>query len=79
METKYTDIEGNVIKIGDILSLNNETRFETTCCGEVLEYKGEIVCFYGQDALGRNCYDELHTINEDREVIGHIDTWGHEY
>lgn len=75
MKTEYKDIEGTVIKIGDILSLNNETNFETTCCGEVIKHNGEIVCFYGQDLLGRDCFDELHTINKDREVIGYIDTW----
>jgi hypothetical protein len=69
------DINGNEIKIGHILSLNGETDFRTTCCGQVLMYEGKLVSFYGQDALGRDCYDDLDTVNNEREIIGHIDTW----
>lgn len=72
---RYKDLNGNSIKIGDILSLNGETDFETTLCGEVRDYKGMIVSFYGKDLLGRDCYDEIEDVCSDREVIGHISNW----
>ena len=69
--TGLVDNNGNKIFEGDILSTENGT-FSNTGMGHVLFYKGMWTSFYGQDALGRDCFDELHTVCSEREIIGNI-------
>ena len=69
--TGLTDKNGKKIFEGDILSTENGT-FSNTGMGHILFYKGMLTSFYGQDALGRDCFDELHTVCSEREVIGNI-------
>lgn len=69
--TGLTDKNGEKIFEGDILSTENGT-FENTGMGHVLFYKGMWTSFYGQDLLDRDCFDELHEVCGEREVIGNI-------
>ena len=69
--TGLTDNNENKIFEGDILSTENGT-FSNTGMGHILFYKGMWTSFYGQDAIDRDCYDELHTVCSAREVIGNI-------
>lgn len=69
--TGLTDKNGKKIFEGDILSTENGT-FSNTGMGHILLYKGMWVSFYGQDALGIDCFDELHTVCSARGVIGNI-------
>jgi uncharacterized phage protein (TIGR01671 family) len=69
--TGLTDKNGKKIFEGDILSTENGT-FSNTGMGHILFYKGMWTCFYGQDAIGRDRYDELHTVCREREVVGNI-------
>ena len=69
--TGLTDKNSKKIFEGDILSTENGT-FSNTGMGYICLYKGMWVSFYGQDALGRDCYDELYTICNTREIIGNI-------
>jgi uncharacterized phage protein (TIGR01671 family) len=69
--TGLCDKNGKEIYEGNIIS--SETgNFQNTGCGIVYAYKGMFVCFYGQDAIGRDCYDELHSVCAEREIIGNI-------
>lgn len=69
--TGLTDKNGTKIFEGDILSTENGT-FSNTGMGNILFYKGMWTSFYGQDALGRDCFDELHAVCSEREIIGNI-------
>lgn len=69
--TGLTDKNGTKIFEGDILSTENGT-FSNTGMGHICFYKGMWVSFYGQDALGRDAFDELYTVCNSREVIGNI-------
>lgn len=69
--TGLTDKNGKKIFEGDILSTENGT-FENTGMGHILLYKGMWTCFYGQDAIGRDCFDTLCMVCNSREIIGNI-------
>lgn len=69
--TGLNDKNGTWIFEGDILSTENGT-FSNTGMGHILFYKGMWTSFYGQDAIGRDCFDELHAVCNSREVIGNI-------
>ena len=69
--TGLTDKNGKKIFEGDILSTENGT-FSNTGMGHTLFYRGMWTSFYGQDAIGRDCYDRLYTVCDSREVIGNI-------
>ena len=69
--TGLTDKNGRKIFEGDILSTENGT-FENTGMGHILLYKGMWTCFYGQDAIGRDCFDTLCMVCNSREIIGNI-------
>jgi hypothetical protein len=68
--TGILDSKGKEIYEGDILSYNNEIDFKTTLCGVIIFYKGMFVSWYGKDLLGRYCFDELHEVSKNREIIG---------
>ena len=69
--TGLTDKNGRKVFEGDILSTENGT-FENTGMGHILLYKGMWTCFYGQDAIGRDCFDTLCMVCNSREIIGNI-------
>lgn len=69
--TGLNDKNGKKVFDGDILSTENGT-FSNTGMGYILFYKGMWTSFYGQDGIGRDCFDELHTVCNSREVIGNI-------
>ena len=69
--TGLNDKNGKKVFEGDILSTENGT-FSNTGMGYILFYKGMWTSFYGQDGIGRDCFDELHTVCNSREVIGNI-------
>ena len=69
--TGLNDKNGKKVFEGDILSDENGT-FSNTGMGYILFYKGLWTSFYGQDGIGRDCFDELHTVCNSREVIGNI-------
>ena len=69
--TGLNDKNGKKVFEGDILSDENGT-FSNTGMGYILFYKGMWTSFYGQDGIGRDCFDELHTVCNSREVIGNI-------
>ena len=69
--TGLNDKNGKKVFEGDILSAENGT-FSNTGMGHILFYKGMWTSFYGQDGIGRDCFDELHTVCNSREVIGNI-------
>lgn len=69
--TGLKDMHDKEIYEGDILSSTDGT-FNNTGMGIVREYKGMYVSFYGQDAIGRDQFDELHTVCNSREIIGNI-------
>lgn len=69
--TGLNDKNGKKVFEGDILSTENGT-FSNTGMGHILFYKGMWTSFYGQDGIGRDCFDELHTVCNSREVVGNI-------
>lgn len=69
--TGLNDKNGKKVFEGDILSDENGT-FSNTGMGYILFYNGMWTSFYGQDGIGRDCFDELHTVCNSREVIGNI-------
>ena len=70
--TGLFDDKGNKIFDGDILAIDEYSTFENTGKGTCRIYHGEWVSFYGQDLLGRDCYDSLYAVCKERHVIGNI-------
>ncbi len=71
--TGLTDKNGKKIFENDIIADDEEySTFENTRKGIVKFYHGEFTSFYGQDLLGRDCYDPLYSVCKERYVIGNI-------
>lgn len=71
--TNLTDKNGKKIFENDIIADDEEySTFENTRKGIVKFYHGEFTSFYGQDLLGRDCYDPLYSVCKERHVIGNI-------
>lgn len=70
--TSLSDKNGKKIFEGDILIIDEYSTFESTGKGIVKFYKGKFVSFYGQDAMGRDCYDDLYTVCNERVIAGNI-------
>ena len=70
--TGQFDKNGVEIFGGDILSLEGLRRIKSSQAGIVKNFKGCFVNFYGQDIVGRECYDYIHELfsNFQPEVIG---------
>lgn len=47
---------------GDIMSLDGSRDMEATTCGIITKYHGRLVVYYGQDAIGRDCFDEINDV-----------------
>ncbi len=62
-DTSKSDVEPGY-KLDDVFALDGSRDIEGTTCGIVTEYKGRLVLFYGQDCLGRDCFDEMVDIAE---------------
>lgn len=69
--TGLKDRNGVRIFEGDVLSTENGT-FSNTGMGQIMFRNGIWLSYYGQDALNRDCFDELHAVCNSREVIGNI-------
>lgn len=50
------------VSTGDVFALNGSRDMDATTCGIVTEYNGRLVLFYGQDSIGRNCFDEMEDV-----------------
>lgn len=71
--TGLCDKNGKKIFENDIIADDEEySTFENTRKGIVKFYHGEFTSFYGQDLLGRDCYDPLYSVCKERYVIGNI-------
>lgn len=47
---------------GDVMSLNGSRDMDATTCGIITKYSHRLVVFYGQDAVGRDCFDEIDDV-----------------
>lgn len=70
--TGLTDKNGNKIFEGDIVAIDEYSTFSSTGKGFVNFYDGGYTSFYGQDLLGRDCYDPLCSVCKERYIIGNI-------
>lgn len=68
-KTGFKDKNGVDICLGDMLALDGYKPHPSTTCGIVTKHKGKYVNMYGQDALGRYCFDELEEIHTEFSVI----------